>query len=134
MGQLRSFKSVCIVFAFSVAMAISSLAQTQTVLAAFNQANGANPQSTLIQAIDGNIYGTTDLGGTNNVGTVFKVTPSGTLTTLHNLTGRPSDGARPQAGVVQAIDGNFYGTTTMGGDHDAGFHRCPPIAELRLRL
>ena len=46
-------------------------------------------------------------------GTVFKITPSGTLTTLYSFD--VTDGADPDAGLVQATDGNFYGTTTQGG-------------------
>ena len=68
-------------------------------------------------ATDGNFYGTTTNGGANNCnspcGTVFKITPAGTLTTLHSFAG--TDGASPFAGLVQAGDGNFYGTTHSGG-------------------
>jgi uncharacterized repeat protein (TIGR03803 family) len=101
-------------------MTIGSSAQTLTTLASFSGSNGANPQSTLIQGIDGSLYGTTSVGGAHNLGTVFKVTLGGTLTSLHDFAGRPSDGANPYAGLVQASDGNFYGTTPGGGDHDAG--------------
>lgn len=119
MGEFRFLKVVC-VFAFCAVAAISSCAQTLTTLAAFNRTDGANPTSTLIQGIDGNIYGTTSGGGTSSDGTVFKVTPGGTLTTLHNFAGHPGDGADPEAGLVQAIDGNFYGTSVAGGANDVG--------------
>ena len=133
MGKFRFLKPVCIVFAFCALTAISSSAQTLTTLAAFDHSDGANPQSTLIQGIDGNIYGTTDQGVTGSDGTVFKVTPGGTLTTLHNFTGRPSDGANPQAGLVQAIDGNFYGTTVSGGANDAGtVYKITPTGTLTI--
>ena len=83
-----------------------------TTLHSFVFSDGGNP-SGLMQAIDGNLYGTTTLGGgTNGGGTVFKITPGGTLTTLHTFNG--SDGAGPSAGLVQATDGNFYGTTAKG--------------------
>lgn len=86
---------------------------------------GIDPNGGLIQATDGNFYGTTQLGGENgsDFGTVFKVTPGGTLTTLHTFA--ISDGVKPMAGLVQAADGNFYGTTTFGG---AG--NCPFLAAL----
>jgi uncharacterized repeat protein (TIGR03803 family) len=98
-------------------------AGTQTVLYRFaGQPNdGASPyQSGLILASDGNFYGTTNNGGAyGNRGTVFKITPSGTETVLWSF-GNGSDGAYPNVGLVQATDGNFYGTTTMGGANGAG--------------
>jgi uncharacterized repeat protein (TIGR03803 family) len=75
-------------------------------------------ESRLIQGSDGNFYGTTASGGPNNVGTVFRMTPDGTVTILHNFTG--SEGAVPAAGLFQATDGNFYGTTEYGGTYDMG--------------
>ena len=77
-------------------------------------ADGAEPNAALVQATDGNFYGTAFEGGANGVGTVFKITPSGTLTTLHSFDNM--DGAFPQAGLVQAADGNFYGTMRLDGD------------------
>ena len=65
---------------------------------------------------DGNFYGTSLAGGTLGYGWVFKITPSGTLTTLHNFGPLPS-GTYPDAALVQASDGNFYGTTKEGGTH-----------------
>ena len=76
--------------------------------------DGATPWAGLVQGRDGNFYGTTPYGGADgDYGTAFKITPAGTLTTLHsfNLT----DGATPYAALVQATDGNFYGTTSDGG-------------------
>jgi uncharacterized repeat protein (TIGR03803 family) len=77
----------------------------------------------LIQATDGNFYGTTwdSVGGTN-FGTIFKITPSGGLTTLHSFCPQHpcTDGATPYAGLVQATDGSFYGTTTLGGATGVG--------------
>jgi len=82
--------------------------------------DGSNPGATLIQATDGDLYGTTLFGGSNacSCGTVFKITPSGALTTLHSFDS--TDGAGPEAGLVQATDGNFYGTTSGGGVHASG--------------
>jgi uncharacterized repeat protein (TIGR03803 family) len=71
-------------------------------------ADGANPFAALIQATDGNFYGTT-LGG-SALGTVFRMTPSGTFTIWHDFAGG-TDGAQPLAAVIQATDGNLYGTT-----------------------
>ena len=73
----------------------------------------------LIQGSDGNFYGVTWFGGANGLGTVFKVTPVGVHTTLYSFcsVGGTSctDGEIPQGGVIQATDGNLYGTTVEGG-------------------
>ena len=81
---------------------------------------GANPVAGLVQGSDGNFYGTTALGGTHFRGTVFNIDATGSLTTLHSFSGSPSEGALPFAGLVQGSDGNFYGTTVLGGAHGAG--------------
>jgi uncharacterized repeat protein (TIGR03803 family) len=73
--------------------------------------------SGLVQGSDGNLYGTTVFGGTNDDGTVFRITPAGVLTTIHSFSG--PDGEIPFGGLVQATDGNFYGTTESGGAHDS---------------
>jgi uncharacterized repeat protein (TIGR03803 family) len=77
--------------------------------------DGQWPVGGVIQGSDGNFYGTTYWGGADNVGTVFKLTPSGTLVTLHSFGRRPGDGLYPEAGLIQGTDGNFYGTTYAGG-------------------
>ena len=79
---------------------------------------GANPQAGLILATDGNFYGTTYGGGVSTLGTVFRITPQGRLSVLHNFTG--DDGAYPTSAVLQASDHNFYGTTTQGGSGFGG--------------
>ncbi len=78
----------------------------------------AYPQSKLIQGNDGNFYGTTEEGGSSGMGTVFKMTPAGVLTTLVNFNG--TNGSNPPAGLVQGSEGNFYGTTYSGGTSDYG--------------
>jgi uncharacterized repeat protein (TIGR03803 family) len=84
-----------------------------TVLHEFDGINGANPNAGLIQASDGNFYGTTVSGGSNAAGTVFKIDPSGNFTVLHSFDG--NDGSGPYAGLIQGSDGSFYGTTIGGG-------------------
>ncbi len=104
-----------ILFCVCAALAIAAPSQDLTTLVSFNGDNGAYPVGTLVQGTDGNLYGTTKSGGTaNSGGTVFQVTPNGTLTILHSF-GSQQDGAEPLAGLVQAADGNFYGTTLYGG-------------------
>jgi len=83
--------------------------------------DGSEP-SGLVQAIDGNFYGTTFSGGYNYGGTVFKLTAAGKFTTLYHFcakTGCP-DGAAPGANLLQASDGNLYGTNTYGGTYNGG--------------
>lgn len=99
--------------------AIASSAQTFTTPQNFDRTNGANPYYvSLVQGTDGNFYGTTSSGGSNTYGTVFKITPSGTLTTLRNFDG--AHGALPYAGLILATDGNFYCTASRGGTHHNG--------------
>ena len=76
-------------------------------------ADGSEPYAPLLLGADGNFYGTTSSGGANNYGTVFKLTSSGTLTTLYNFCPvfRCPDGAHPSGPLVQGFDGNFYGTS-----------------------
>ncbi len=97
---------------------------TLTTLASFNSSDGSQPTGGLVQGHDGNFYGTTSQGGTagGQAGTVFKMTPSGTLTTLYNFCSQPqcADGGASSAGLLQASDGNFYGTTAGGGAHGYG--------------
>ena len=83
-----------------------------------NCADGEKPTAALIQARNGNFWGTTSSGGSAGDGTVFKMSPTGALTTLHSFNG--SDGSNAVAGLVQATDGNFYGITELGGDNNAG--------------
>jgi len=82
-----------------------------------NCADGSDPIAGLVQTVDGNLYGTTAGGGANERGTVFKITPSGTLTTIYSFCAQTNcaDGSIPFAGLVQGADGNFYGTTEVGG-------------------
>jgi uncharacterized repeat protein (TIGR03803 family) len=81
--------------------------------------DGANPYAGLIQSNDGNFYGTTVQAGSSGVGTIFRITVAGTLTTLYSFSGG-TDGSNPYAGLIQATDGNFYGTTFNGGNGHFG--------------
>jgi uncharacterized repeat protein (TIGR03803 family) len=85
-----------------------------------NCADGFGPDA-LMQASDGNFYGTTAAGGANNEGTVFKITSTGTLTTLYSFCAQSGcpDGSDPD-GLMQASDGNFYGTAFGSGAYGYG--------------
>jgi uncharacterized repeat protein (TIGR03803 family) len=88
-----------------------------TTLHSFNYTDGWRPDGALIQANDGNLYGTTVQGGAFGYGTVFRVTPAGVLATLYSFCTETNctDGANPFAALVQASNGDFYGTTSEGG-------------------
>jgi uncharacterized repeat protein (TIGR03803 family) len=103
-------------FLFCLAGSIASQAQTFTTLVTFDGANGAQPyRGPLVQGLDGNIYGTTNTGGAYDCGAIFKVTPEATLTVLKSFChGVPA--IYPSAGLVQTLEGNFYGTTAFGTD------------------
>jgi uncharacterized repeat protein (TIGR03803 family) len=106
-------------------LAVPSRGQTVTALVTFNSENGSAPLSSLVQGTDGNLYGTTETGGNTSCnppygcGTIFRVTPEGTLTTLHKFCAQLNcaDGATPFTGLVLGTDGNFYGGTAGGGAH-----------------
>jgi uncharacterized repeat protein (TIGR03803 family) len=82
--------------------------------------DGDDAQGGLVQGSDGNFYGTTLYGGTNDDGTIFRISSDGTFTNLYFFVGPPNDGANPQAALVQGSDGNFYGMTSSGGTNDNG--------------
>ena len=91
---------------------------TLTTLHSFNGTDGYAPGAELVQATDGNFYGTTSHGGAYGNGTIFKITPVGALTTLHSFNG--TDGSSPWAELVQATNGTLYGTTLGGGIYGRG--------------
>jgi len=112
----------------------SASAQTFTSLLSFNGANGSIPlNAVLVQGLDGNLYGTTSAGGAHGQGTVFKINPSGTLTTLYNFCANSNctDGSAPQGGLVLGTDGNLYGMTFSGGARGTGtVYKITPAGKL----
>jgi uncharacterized repeat protein (TIGR03803 family) len=90
-----------------------------TVLHSFTSSNdpdGAQPESTLVEASDGNLYGTTYSGGANGSGTAFRISKSGVFKKIYDFTQAAGNvGFRPMAGLIQASDGNLYGTAWEGG-------------------
>jgi uncharacterized repeat protein (TIGR03803 family) len=126
-GQSNRLRSACLVLFLAAATAIAARAQNFTTLHSFDGADGSGPEGTLIQGLDGNFYGTTTQGGANAGGgspdgTIYKITPQGTLTVLHSFcsqTGCPG-GAAPFAGLLLGHDGNFYGTANGAGTFAGG--------------
>ena len=107
-----------------------------------NCRDGANPSGRLILDDAGNLYGTTQNGGANGKGTIFKLTPSkqgwnGSETVLYNFCSLPNcaDGSYPQSGLVRDKIGNFYGTTCnrpLTGFYLPG--QAPPISGTVFQL
>jgi uncharacterized repeat protein (TIGR03803 family) len=103
------------IFSFSVNGQLQTLYSFGAGEEPIANANGSLPIGGLVFGSDGNLYGTTGTGGPSEVGTVFKVTTSGDLTTLTSF-GGPTDGQEPFGGLYPASDGYLYGTTISGGN------------------
>jgi len=107
---------------FVAQRSVSAQSYTESVIYNFcsqggsNCTDGSQPSTSLIQASDGNFYGITAAGGSTANGTVFRLTPTGTLTTIHNFCSAAgcSDGSIPQ-GLIEGGDGKLYGVTARGG-------------------
>jgi uncharacterized repeat protein (TIGR03803 family) len=102
--------------------AIPLSGQTFTTLYSFSGTDGANPAAALVQGTDGNLYGTTNAGGAADKGTVFKMGTGGALTALYSFCFQANcaDGLTPNAPLVEAANGEFYGTTLYGGSRNEG--------------
>jgi uncharacterized repeat protein (TIGR03803 family) len=118
MKSMRFSLPLLAALAITFSLAVSAQAQTFTNLAAFNGVNGAYPNfGSLIQATNGNYYGTTQQGGRYGSGVVFEVTPAGKLTDLYSFCAQINctDGSYPWT-LVLGSDGNFYGVANQGGN------------------
>jgi uncharacterized repeat protein (TIGR03803 family) len=110
----------------SISCSASVAGNGESVLYSFDppgSTDGFTP-GPLIMGSDGNLYGTTQMGGTANEGTVYRLTPAGVETILHSfgtvaanniVDGNDADGEVPTGPLIQASDGNFYGVATFGG-------------------
>jgi len=85
-------------------------------------ADGSQPEGTLVQASNGKIYGSTNVGGAMQSGTIFSITPGGAFSTVHTFCSATNcaDGGTPVAGLTEGTDGNLYGTTLFGGSGQSG--------------
>jgi uncharacterized repeat protein (TIGR03803 family) len=133
MSKFNWITKACGVLLLWAAAAVALPAQTFTTLLNFDGTDGAAPYGALLQCTDGNFYGTTYIGGTGQniscmqsglgtCGTVFRITPSGTVTTLYSFCSLSNcvDGAAPAGGLIQTTNGDFYGTT-YGGEQLRGY-------------
>jgi uncharacterized repeat protein (TIGR03803 family) len=131
-------RTLWVVLVFCAAMVISSPAQTLTTLASFNETDGAYPYASLVQGIDGNLYGAIFSGGDNpncipdGCGTVVRISPQGTVTRLYSFCSLSNcaDGGNPSGGLVQGTDGNFYGTTSGTGERGGTVFKITPSGTL----
>jgi uncharacterized repeat protein (TIGR03803 family) len=85
------------------------------VLFNFDGTHGRNPATLLIRAGDGYLYGDTTYGGSADSGVVFRITAAGSLTVLHNISEGSNEGRNQAGGLMQATNGDFYGTNNLGG-------------------
>jgi len=118
---MKLIHDVSILVLSSALLGIQAEAQagvTFTMLASFEQQDG--PAGELLQARDGDFYGTTVEGGDFNFGTVFRVNPDWTISSLFSF--NSNNGANPRCGLAQSLSGDvvFYGTTTFGGANGLG--------------
>lgn len=108
------------VFQITPAGALTTLYNFSALAGNYTNSDGALPLAGLTLGADGNFYGTTAEGGANAAGTVFRITPSGTLTTLYSFNGAGADGFDPRTPLLQGTDGNFYGTNYSWGPNGFG--------------
>ena len=115
MKNSRSRGYQFLLVALTLIFGLLANAQTYTDLHDFNETNGccALAPSLMAQGRDGDIYGATTSGGIHFYGNIFKITPTGTLTSIHDFD--LTHGGYPQGGLSMGLDGNFYGTTYQGG-------------------
>ncbi len=123
---------LCILFLFCFTTGAAAPAQTFKTLISFDGTNGSSPTRSLIQGRNGNLYGTTPTGGKNGEGTIFEITPEGKLSILYNFCTLAdcADGSSPQASLVLAANGNFYGTTYSGGANCLSSKGCGTVFEI----
>src|SRR5215218_1359240 len=98
-----------------------------TKLKDFDGTNGARPQGSLMQAINGKLYGMTQLGGSNDLGVLFSFDPtSATFAKITDFDG--TNGAKPQGSLIQAVNGKLYGVTYWGGVGKGVLFSFDPVA------
>src|SRR6266496_414251 len=120
--SLRTLGLALVCAAITFTLAVRTQAQTFTVLAEFNGTNGSIYPLGVVQATDGNFYGVTRFGGAYGKGNVFKVTPTGELTSIYSFCSQSNcpDGFDPEPSPILGSDGKLYGTTAGGGPANGG--------------
>jgi len=118
-GIVGWLSALCLAVMCAV-VALPAQAQTYTIIHSFTGApnDATEPNGDLVQDAAGNLYGTSWRGGTHDLGAVFKLDTSGTVTILHSFSG--ADGSHPEGGLFLDPTGSLYGTTTAGGSKGLG--------------
>ncbi|MDQ6765102.1 MAG: hypothetical protein M3Z22_03245, partial [Verrucomicrobiota bacterium] len=125
LAALEMFGAKCLALTLLVATIFSSSANGQATFTTIyrfpGDVEGAYPSGGLVEGADGNFYGATQSGGSGggDSGIIYRVTPAGVKTTIHNFV-QPGEGVIPQGEPVFGSDGRLYGVTKKGGTHDAG--------------
>jgi uncharacterized repeat protein (TIGR03803 family) len=132
MLKQQKLTMVCALLVWSVAPNAWSAETTFKTLLNFDGTNGGYVFAPLVQGANGNLYGVASSGGKNNSGTVFEITTEGKLTTLYNFCSKAkcTDGSFPEASLVLATNGNFYGTTKYGGVCSFSGKGCGTVFEI----
>lgn len=123
MGKFNWGMRACGILLLWAGAAIAMPAKTFQTLHNFDGPDGVEPDGGLVQGTNGNLFGTTFIGGAYGEGTVFKISPAGKLTTIYSFCASGSacpDGTGPAGTLVQANNGDFYGTTVGGGANALG--------------
>jgi len=131
--KLRKMTNTALILCAFSASVLS--AQTLTVLHNFHDTDGSYPWGGLVQAANGDFYGTASSGGANSQGVVFKITPGGVFSTVYNFCSQGgtacTDGEQPRMGLILDGNGYLYGTTLFGGANNRGtFYRITQSGEL----
>jgi uncharacterized repeat protein (TIGR03803 family) len=117
----HAFRILTLLLGLSLLVPAARAAVNYQRLKSFGFDSAQSPRAPLIQGSDGALYGTTYQGGIGYGGTVFKVKKDGSgYSDLHYFSGKGSDGANPQAPLIQGGDGALYGTTVNGGTNNMG--------------
>lgn len=103
-----------------------------TTLHVFDMATGRDPSRGLTLGSDGQFYGTTTVGGPFFYGVIYRMSVDGHYTVLHAFDDTPGGGRHPNNRLVEGPDGNFYGTTSGGGEHHGNgtFFRMTPAGQV----
>jgi uncharacterized repeat protein (TIGR03803 family) len=123
-GYLYSTSPLGGQYAHGTAFKISPTGILTVIYAFTGGTDGSRALGGLTLGSDGNLYGTAAAGGTSNLGTVFSMTPSGTLNCVHSFSG--TDGSFPYAPPIEGPDGNFYGTVQQGGSSEGVVYKMTP--------